>query len=132
MGALRVSKKAKDLLLQVSQESDLGEGLRLLGDLLNMVVMEDNVTTEYSKKTGEPIKYAWKPDKWDGKVWFSSNSPCLDEGTFKRVLSENFKKGSNAVVKVGHQWVVISHIGEDACCDGETPAHLLVKKARKF
>ena len=61
MGALRESNEKKETLDRLSNTKDLKNALELMVDLKGHTFLEEEVVTKYSKKTGKPLEYSWKP-----------------------------------------------------------------------
>lgn len=61
MGQLRRSNENKGTLKKLSKTRDLKGALELMVSLQGSTFMEEEVVTEYDRKTGKPAKHAWQP-----------------------------------------------------------------------
>lgn len=88
--------------------------------------------TKYSRSTGEPSHYDWKPfEKWDGCLWLNSfgNSPSLDkDDPLYRPLLDFLPVGKTKVIETGNEKFVVQHVPPDHQTGGTVPNHIKLTK----
>ncbi|MDP3935124.1 MAG: hypothetical protein Q8Q46_02840 [Candidatus Giovannonibacteria bacterium] len=136
MGNIRASKSARSIFQEAFKSTDVTRALKLIGKLIGKPIQEEEIIVLYSRKTGKPEKFVWKPyEPWDGKLWLENigTFPQLDrnEPLFE-VVTRAIPKGK--VIQIGN--VIVEHVpprsegGSGGMMDqgGTWPAHFHFKK----
>lgn len=130
--SIEFSDPTQEILKSAFASANPAEALKQLVRCLKGKVILRCEAIEYSRSTGKPIRYGWKPNEsWDGRLWLDSfgNSPSLDKNDplYKPLL--NFLPvGKTTIVEVGNEKFVVRHVPSRSEGDwqsgGTVPNHI--------
>lgn len=137
-GNMRLNPKAEKVIEEAEKMTNVRKAFELLARLIGMPVEEICAVKKYNPRTGNPAEFRWKPEKWDGIIWFCwSNTPNISEDSalHKAILKE-FPAKSTTIVKRGGARIAVKHVPEQEEggweSGGTSPAHLLFSKIVKI
>lgn len=129
---IEFSDPAKAILNSAFASTSPADALRQLTKLLRGKVILRCEVAEYSRSTGQPIRYIWKPSrKWDGNLWlgYFGNFPSLGEDLpLYHPLLNFLPVGKTTIVENGKNKFVVRHVPSRSEGDlqhgGTVPDHI--------